>query len=92
MSVCRSVCWLVGWPVGRCVGRSVIISVKGGKLHIHAPMIELVIIYSGIYILAILSKLKIWEEFEGVLEKRKGKGGKRRKRKRVIKQTYLYEA
>ena len=50
-------------------------------------------IYSGIYILAIspppgggekfLSKLKNREEFEGGLhEKRKGKGGKRRKKKR----------
>ena len=40
---------------------------------------------AGIYILAIgfLSKLKNREEFEGGLhEKRKGKGGKRRKRKK----------
>ena len=39
--------------------------------------------------------LKNREEFEGGLEKRKGKGGgERRKKKRVIKQTlkYLYEA
>ena len=58
---------------------------------------------TGIYILAIpplagggefLSILKNREEFEGGLEKRKGKGGKRRKKKRVIKHTlkYLYEA
>ena len=41
-----------------------------------------------------LSKLKNREEFEGGLEKRKGKRGKRRKKKRVIKHTleYLYEA
>ena len=48
------------------------------------------------YILAIsLSKLKNREEFEGRLhEKRNGKGGERRKKKRVIKHTlkYLYEA
>ena len=40
-------------------------------------------------------KLKNREEFEGGLEKRKGKGGKRRKKKkRVIKDTlkFLYEA
>ena len=38
---------------------------------------------TGIYILAILSKLKNREEFEGGLhEKRKGKGGIRRKKKR----------
>ena len=58
---------------------------------------------SGIYILAIppspggwefLSKFKIREEFEGGLEKRKGKGGKEGKKKRVIKHMlkYLYEA
>ena len=35
---------------------------------------------AGIYILAILSKVKNREEFEGGLEKRKGKGGKRRKK------------
>ena len=34
---------------------------------------------TAVYILAILSKLKNREEFEG-LEKRKGKGGKRRKK------------
>ena len=41
-----------------------------------------------------LSKLKNREEFEGGLEKRKGKGGGEEKRKRVIKYTlrYLYEA
>ena len=42
-----------------------------------------------------LSKLKNREEFEGGLEKRKGKGGERRKKKkRMIKHTlkYLYEA
>ena len=41
-----------------------------------------------------MSKLKNREEFEGGLEKRKGKGEKRRKKKRVIKHTlkYLYEA
>ena len=42
-----------------------------------------------------LSKLKNREEFGGGLEKRKGKGRKRRKKdKRVIKHTlkYLYEA
>ena len=42
-----------------------------------------------------LSKLKNREEFEGGLqEKRKGKGGKRRKKERVIEHTlkYLYEA
>ena len=31
-----------------------------------------------------MSKVKNREEFEGGLEKRKGKGGKRRKKKRVI--------
>ena len=43
----------------------------------------------------ILSKVKNREKFEGGLEKRKGKGWKRRKKKkRVIKHTlkYLYEA
>ena len=42
-----------------------------------------------------LSQLKKGEEFKGGLhEKRKGKGGKGRKKKRVIKHTliYLYEA
>ena len=42
-----------------------------------------------------MSKLKNREEFEGGLhEKRKGKGGKRRKKKRVIKHIlkYLYAA
>ena len=41
-----------------------------------------------------LSKLKNREEFEGGLEKKKGKGGKKEKKKRVIKHTlkYLYEA
>ena len=41
-----------------------------------------------------LSKLKNREEFEGLPEKRKGKGGKEEKRKKVIKHTlkYLYEA
>ena len=42
-----------------------------------------------------LSKLKNREEFDGGLhEKRKGKGGKRRKKKRMIKHMlkYLYEA
>ena len=37
---------------------------------------------AGIYILAILSKVKNREEFEGGLEKRKGKGGKRRKKEK----------
>ena len=58
----------------------------------------------GIYNLAIspsplgggdfLSKVKNREEFEGGLEKRKGKGGKRIKELRVIKRTlkYLYES
>ena len=41
-------------------------------------------IYSGHS--TILSKLKNREQFEG-LEKRKRKGGKRRKKKRVIKHT-----
>ena len=63
------------------------------------------VLYSEIYILAtpppkkrkgeFLSKLKNREEFEGGLyEKRKGKGGKRRKKKRVKKHMlkYLYEA
>ena len=49
---------------------------------------------SGIYILAIppspggwefLSKFKIREEFEGGLEKRKGKGGKEEKREKSYK-------
>ena len=46
---------------------------------------------SGIYILAIpppgkiLSKVKNREEFEGRLEKRKGKGGKRRKKEKSAK-------
>ena len=42
----------------------------------------------------ILSKLKNREEFEGGLEKRKEKGGKKEKRKKVIKHTlkYIYEA
>ena len=50
---------------------------------------------AGIYILAIspppwgvgkiLSKLKNREEFEGGLEKRKGKGGKRRKKEKSDK-------
>ena len=41
-----------------------------------------------------LSQLKKREEFEGGLEKRKGNGGKRRRKKRVIKHMlkYLYEA
>ena len=41
-----------------------------------------------------LSKLKNREEFEGELEKRKGKGRKEEKKKRVINYTlkYLYEA
>ena len=41
-----------------------------------------------------LSKLKNREEFKGGLEKRKGKGGKKKTKKRVIKHTlkYLYEA
>jgi len=34
-----------------------------------------------------LSQLKNREEFEGELEKRKGKGGKEEKRKRIIKHT-----
>ena len=40
-----------------------------------------------------LSKLKNGEEFEGGLERRKGKGVKEEKKKRVIKHTlkYLYE-
>ena len=39
-------------------------------------------------------KLKNREEFEGLREKRKGKGEKRRRKKRVIKQPlkYRYEA
>ena len=39
-------------------------------------------------------KLKNREEFEGGLEKLKGKGGKKKTKKRVIKHTlkYLYEA
>ena len=39
------------------------------------------------------SKLKNGEEFEGGLERRKGKGVKEEKKKRVIKHTlkYLYE-
>ena len=61
-------------------------------------MARIVSVQGYIYILAIPelggkfnSKLKNREEFEG---KRKGKGGKRRKKKRVIKHTlkYLYEA
>ena len=38
--------------------------------------------------------MKNREEFEGALEKGKGKGGKEEKKKRVIKHTlkYLYEA
>ena len=41
-----------------------------------------------------LSQLKNREELEGWLEKRKGKGGKRSKKKKVIKHMlkYLYEA
>ena len=41
-----------------------------------------------------LSQLKNREEFEGGLEKKKGKGGIGRKKKRVIKHKlkYLYEA
>ena len=43
-----------------------------------------------------MSKVKNREEFEGGLEKRKGKGGKRRKKEKndKIKHTlrYLYEA
>ena len=61
-------------------------------LAIYLPSINL---GSGIYILAISPpKVKNREEFEGGLEKRKGKGGKRRKKKRVIKHTlkFLYEA
>ena len=51
---------------------------------------------AGIYILAIphplgrgkfLSKLKLKNLKEDFMKKRKGKGGKRRKRKRVIKHT-----
>ena len=38
-----------------------------------------------IYILAILSKLKNREEFEGGHEKRKGKGGERRKKEKSDK-------
>ena len=63
----------------------------GGKLHI----IEVPNIISGMYILAILSKLKNREEFEGGLEKKARKRGeKKKKKKRVIKHTlkYLYEA
>ena len=49
-------------------------------------------IYSGHFPPPILSKNG--EEFEGGLEKRKGKGGKRRKKITVIKHTlkYLYGA
>ena len=48
-----------------------------------------------IHVRDILYILKNREEFEGGLhEKMKGKGGERRKKKRVIKHTlkYLYEA
>ena len=48
-------------------------------------------VLSGIYILAIFCTNWKTEEFEGGLEKRKGKGGKRRKqRKQTLK--CLYEA
>ena len=49
---------------------------------------------TGIYILAILSKLKNRDEFEGGLhDKKKGKGGKKKKEKSdKIHVKYLYEA
>ena len=40
---------------------------------------------TGIYILKFLSKVKNREEFEGGLEERKGKGGKRRKKEKSDK-------
>ena len=43
------------------------------------------LLVSRIYILEFLSILKNREEFEGGLEKRKGKGGKRRKKEKSDK-------
>ena len=48
---------------------------------LEVAMILIANLITGIYILAIsLPKLKDREEFEGLLEKRKEKGGKRRKK------------
>ena len=56
--------------------------------------LNLFILFQGYIFWPFLSKLKNREEFEGGLEKRKGKGETRIKKKRVIKHMfkYLYEA